>query len=165
MALDSTIILPSRIVSLGDMKRLKRELTDLNDYIKQINLRKPGTPIEHVPKTSRGLTEFSELNKFKLTDEKDRTKAIEVVNELINKAPVVNVGLAAEPSNLFVVKIANWFRSNINPLVLIQIGLEPTIAAGCTIRTLNRFYDFSLRKHFDSEHQLLLNKIKESADK
>ncbi len=155
--------IPPHIISSGDVKRLKRELEQLEEFIKQSNLRKPGTFLEKLPKTSRSLSDFGELNKLNLLLEKDRLLANQFLADLIDKAPVVNVGLATEPSVVFMTKIAAWFRNNINPLILINFGLEPTIAAGCTIRTLNKFHDFSLRKHFDAQHPLLLSKIKESS--
>ncbi len=159
MALDK-FSLPNRIVSQGDVARVKRELHSLNDYLDQAQLRKTGSAMERLPKTSRGLDDFVTDNTLNLVNEQDRYAAISFFDELADKAPVVHVSFAVDPSANFIIKITGWFRENIDRLVLVNIGLEPTIAAGCTVRTDNHLYDFSLRSHFDKQRQLLISKIK-----
>ena len=154
--------LPLSIVGQGDASRLKRELESLDEFIKQANLRKPGTPLKTLPKESSTLSEFAELNKLNLLTDNDRNIAIAFANELKNKAPVVHISFATDPSAVFMSKITAWFRQNVNKLVLVNIGLEPTIAVGCTLRTDNKFHDFSLRKHFEGQRTFLLSKLKES---
>ena len=154
--------LPLSIVSQGDVSRLKRELEALDEYIKQANLRKPGTPLKTLPKESVVLSEFAELNKLNLLTDNDRSRAITFASELNDNAPVVHISFAADPSAMFMNKITAWFRQNINNLILVNVGLEPSIAVGCTLRTDNKFHDFSLRKHFESQRPFLLSKLKES---
>jgi len=156
------LTLPLTIVGSGDVKRLMREVKSLDDYLKQAELRHPGTPPSKLPKTTSGLNEFAEINKLNLLLKKDRAKALEATSDLIAKAPVVHISFASDPSSAFMAKITNWFRSNIDHLILISVGLEPSIAAGCTIRTDNHFHDFSLREHFDAQRGFLLDKIKEA---
>ncbi len=161
MALDK-YELPLSIVGHGDASRLRRELLEIDSFIKQAALRQPGTPLKRLPKESMGLSDFLDTNKLNLLKEEDRAAAIAFVNELVDKAPVVHISFAADPSSVFISKITDWFRQNIDRLVLVNIGLEPSIAVGCTLRTDNHFHDFSLRKRFDSQRQLLLSKLKES---
>lgn len=158
MALD-TYSLPLQVVSQGDASRLRRELYNLDDYIKQAKLRQPGTPLQRLPKTSRSLNDFSEQNHLNLLTAKDRSRAAEFLDEVVNKAPVIHISFAVDPSAAFMSKITSWFRQNIDGLILVNVGLEPNIAVGCTVRTDNHYHDFSLRQHFDSQHQLLLDKI------
>jgi hypothetical protein len=162
MALDK-FELPPTVISQGDVSRLKRELEAVDNFIKQASLRQPGTPLKRLPKESSNLTDFVEINKLNLLIDKDRNEAIEFTDELFNKAPVVHISFAADPSAAFINKITNWFRQNIDHLILVNVGLEPSIAVGCTVRTDNRFHDFSLRKHFESQRSLLLSKLKQSS--
>jgi len=37
--------------------------------------------------------------------------------------------------------------------------LQPTIAAGCIVRTTNKYFDFSLRQDFTDKRELLLKQI------
>jgi F0F1-type ATP synthase delta subunit len=40
-------------------------------------------------------------------------------------------------------------------MVLVQIGLQPNLGAGCVVRTTNKYFDMSLRtKFFDSRDKL-----------
>jgi len=155
--------LPSSLIGEGDVSRTLRELTNLDGFIKQVNLRQAGASLDSsLPKTSKGLNDFSTLNHLNLLKEEDRTRAIDFLTELIKGAPVVHISFATDPSAVFMAKIISWFRENIDRLVLVNVGLEPTIAAGCTIRTDNRFHDFSLRHHFDAQKSFLLSKLRES---
>lgn len=157
-------VLPLRVVSQGDAMRLKRELTVLSDYVNQAELRKPGTELKSLPKTSTSLNDFAQTNNLNLLKGDDREASSAFLSELTEQAPVVHISFASEPSAAFMYKIAGWFRENIDPLTLINVGLEPSIAVGFTLRTLNRYHDFSLRQQFADHRDLLLNGIKEPAN-
>ncbi len=162
MALDN-LKLPLQIIGQGDANRVRRELNDLDDYIRQAGLRQPGTPLKTLPKTSRGLSDFAAINKLNLLEADDRQTAMSYLDELISRAPIVHISFAVDPSAAFMAKIAAWFRDKIDPLILINVGLEPNIAAGCTLQTDNHYHDFSLRQHFLDQRQSLMDRIKEKA--
>lgn len=155
---------PLRVVSQGDAMRLKRELYTLSEYIKQAELRQPGTVLKTLPKTSASLTEFTQDNKLNLLKAEDRDSANLFLNRLSEQAPIIHISFASEPSASFMHKITGWFRENIDPMSLINVGLEPSIAAGFTLRTLNRYHDFSLRQQFSDHRELLLNGIREPSN-
>ena len=155
--------LPINIITPGDASRLKREMVEVDDFIKQAKLRLPGKPQSDLPKTSRMLTEFATLNNLNLLTTKDRDRALTFLTDLLDNAPVVHISFASEPSMVFMTQITTWFRTNINHSVLVNIGLEPSIAAGCTVRTDNQYHDFSLRNHFIEQRPFLLSKIRESS--
>ena len=48
-----------------------------------------------------------------------------------------------------------WLRREIHPLVLMTVGLQPNIGAGCIVRTTNKYFDFSLRQDFANKRDLL----------
>ena len=163
MALDG-LNLPINVVSRADVSRLRRELLDLDNYIKQAKLRQPGTLLKTLPKTSKNLNDFAIINNLNLLSDEDRDKTGSFMDDLLAHAPIVHISFATDPSAAFMSKITTWFRTNIDRLVLVNVGLEPTIAAGCTLRTDNQFHDFSLRRHFDEQRSFLLSKIRESSN-
>ena len=50
-------------------------------------------------------------------------------------------------------------RQNFDPEMLVEIGREPAIAAGCVVRTSSKVFDFSLLEHMTAQRQLLTDKI------
>jgi len=154
--------LPAIIISLADVRRVLRELNNLDQYMLQASLRPPTTKLESLPKNSRSLSRLAEVNKLNFLHKEDRQVAIKFLNYLISDGCRVNISFASEPSIAFLTKITEWFRANINNLILINVGLEPSIAAGFMLRTDNKFHDFSLRHHLDNNRQVLINKLRQS---
>lgn len=158
------IILPERLTSSVDLARLIRELSALDESLRQAKIRKPGAPTQ-LSRSSQTLEELARVNNVHLTDDVQRTQLLELLTAFQAHAPRVHMGLATEPTAAFTRKIVIWMRANIHPLVLLEVGLQPTIAAGCTIRTNNKFFDMSLRNHFANNRELLIQKITEIGQK
>ena len=57
-----------------------------------------------------------------------------------------------------------WLRREIHPVVLLTVGLQPSIGAGCIVRSTNKQFDFSLREDFLKKHDLLMAKIVAGAE-
>lgn len=157
--MDHKFVLPSLVVGAVDVMRLRREFDSLNDHMDQIALRKSGEESPKLPKTSRMLDEFASLNKLNLLQSSDRQASDKFLGELIEHAPTIHISFAVDPSAAFVSKIIIWLRQNIDPQLLLSVGLQPTIAAGCVVRTTNHYYDLSLRRHFSAKRQLLIDKL------
>lgn len=150
--------LPLAVATRTDVSRLVRELTGLDDYLAQAAIRRTGTPM-NLPRTSRLLEETASSNGLNLLDEATRTTLNKELVAIRDNAPIIHASFAADPSAAFLQKIVQWFRAEIHPLALMQVGLQPGIAAGCTIRTSSRYFDLSLRSHFDDQRALLIEKI------
>ena len=60
----------------------------------------------------------------------------------------------------FVAKIVAWLRTEIHPLILLEIGLQPTIAAGCVIRTTNKYFDYSIGRHLKRNRGQLVSLLR-----
>lgn len=152
------IKLPERLVSSVDLSRTIRELQALNESVLQAQLRTPGSPT-HLSRSGITLEELAHLNGIKLTDESQREQLIKLLQAFEEHATRIHMSVAVEPSARFTRQIIVWLRTNINPAVLLEIGLQPTLAAGCLIRTPNRVFDMSLRHRFSEQRGLLLDKI------
>lgn len=160
MARDQSFLqIPTGVVSRIDVGRLVREVEALGDFIEQAAVRKPGTPIQ-MPRTSKMLDEILENNKLNALVETDRTRLLSFLITVRAKAPVLHMSFSADPSPLFTQQLITWLREYMHPLVLLQIGLQPNIGAGCVVRTTNKYFDLSLRKRFGAKHELLVTKIR-----
>jgi F0F1-type ATP synthase delta subunit len=149
--------LPVLIVGTSDVTRLRREVEALNDYLHEAGLRKVQST--SLPKLSRLLESMAQENDLNLLTEADRNFLQAFLEKLLKSAPMVRISFAVDPSSAFMSKIVTWFRTNIDPNTLVQIGLQPTIAAGCVVRTSNHYYDLSLRKFFAQHADLLVKKM------
>lgn len=153
-----TINLPQRLVTTVDLARVMRELKMLDDWLNQAALRETGKPVSP-PKTSATLEDVAMTNDISLLESTDRQKLLVLLKVFSDHAPKIHMSFAVEPSAAFLQRMISWLRTNINPLILLDVGLQPTLAAGCTVRTTNKLFDLSLRHRFVDSRPLLVESI------
>lgn len=153
---------PALIASPADVSRLRREIKALDEYMRQQELRSPGTPSAMLPKLSRLLHDLTTANNLNLLDAKTRQNLAAFLADVATNAPVVHVSFAVDPSSAFLQKLVQWLRQNIHPSMLVRVGLQPSIAAGCTVQTTNRYFDFSLRQYLQQHRQLLVDGLRKA---
>ncbi|MFO0920070.1 MAG: hypothetical protein U0451_00150 [Candidatus Saccharimonadales bacterium] len=151
--------LPISVTGRMDVGRLVREVEALDNFLEQASVRTPGTPMK-MPKTSRMLDEMLEKNRINALAEEDRRRLLQFLITVRAKAPTIHMSFNADPSPQFTLKLTTWLRANVHPLLLLQVGKQPNIGAGCIVRTTNKYFDFSLKRHFDSQQALLMSKIR-----
>lgn len=151
---EKSFVLPLQIVGSVDLSRLIRELETLDDFLHQASIRKPGTAVK-LPRSSRLLEEFASENGASLLEESHRKWLIEQAKVFKDKAPRIHMSFAVDPSATFTQKILVWLRQNVHPYILLDVGLQPTIAAGCIVRTTNHVFDLSLREYLQQNRELL----------
>ncbi len=144
---DSYLQLPIMVIGRIDVGRLLREIEALNNFMAAAAIREPGTSIKP-PKTSRLFDEIIEINSLNVLLETDRARLLDFLQTVYKEAPLMHISFGADPSPLFMQRLMTWMRQNIHTLVLVQIGLQPNIGAGCVIRTNNKYFDLSLRTRF-----------------
>lgn len=152
------IRLPNAVVGVMDVNRLVREMGSLDDFLHQANIREPGTPMS-LPKMSKSFDEIVEQNGLNMLQEHDRKILRDFLKETRDRAPKLHVSFSVDPSPLFLDRLIDYLRFNIHPLVLIQVGLQPNIGAGCVVRSTNKVFDLSLRENFRSKRNLLLKYV------
>jgi len=155
-----SLALPIQVTSRTDVAKLLLEIEKVDEFLGQATIREPGTSIK-LPKTSRLLEELATNNKLNLLHDGDRTKLVSFLTAVRSKAPQLHISFSADAPPLFIQKILNWLRTNIHPLTLLQIGLQPNIGAGCTLRGNSLYLDLSLKDHFQNQRSLLLEKLQE----
>lgn len=153
--------LPAMVTGPADVARLLLEMEALEEYLATATLRhKTESSVEvKLPKMSRTLEALADINDVDLLQNDDRQHLAALLESVQQHAPVVHISFAAEPSAAFTAKIVAWFRGNISQYTLLQVGLQPTIAAGCVVRTTNKMFDFSLRRSLRDKRQLLVDSM------
>jgi hypothetical protein len=142
---------------IGDILRLVRELEALDGYMIAQH-QKEAHP--QLPKLSRSLENLAAENSVLLQNDQARANLYDALQHVKTQAPIVRMSLASDPSASFVQRIVGWFRAEVHPLTLIQIGVQPSIAAGCVLSAGSHRYDFSLREQLSEESDALLNFIR-----
>jgi hypothetical protein len=155
---NAEFVLPVLVFGITEVHRVTRELNDLEDYFTQTELRKT-IEAAPVPKTSRSLEALAVENNCDLVKAADRKLLLAFLKGVIEKAPRIHISFSSDPSAAFTGKVVEWFRRNTSPIVLVQVGLQPTIAAGCVLRTPNKMFDFSLRQRFEVQRALLATSL------
>lgn len=154
--------LPLSIMTKPDLHRLIREVEALDSYIHQNSIR--GQKSAALPRLTSSLEALLSDNGMDVMDDKVRTELRKVLSLLVTTAPVVHMSFAIEPSSFMTQKIVSWFRSEVHPALMLHTGVQPTIAAGCVLRTSNKFFDFSLRQHLRASQSLLMESIRTHVD-
>lgn len=150
--------LPTSVVGITDVNRLDRELTSLDEFLRQGAIRQPGTAMQ-LPKTTKLFDEMTSMNDLNLLHENDRKRLQQFLQSVQDEAPRLHVSFSTDPSPLFLQRLMTYLRDKINPLVLVQVGLQPNIGAGCVLRSTNRVFDLSLREDFRKKRGLLMKYI------
>lgn len=157
------IKLPNTLVGRVDLRRMARELNGLDDFFAAAKVRGGGTAMQ-LPRLSRIMDQLARDNNVNLLDPAARAGLLAELKKIETEAPQLHISFAAEPSPKAFEKILVWLRENIHPHALVQIGLQPSIAAGCVLRTPNRIFDMSLRSELDKQAPYLARLIKGAVD-
>ncbi|MEK7594449.1 MAG: hypothetical protein AAB436_02320 [Patescibacteria group bacterium] len=153
-----SIFLPTQVVGPVDVARLLRELEAIDDALLQLSLRSGGEAVK-VPKTTLMMDKTIEQNKLNLLQAADRMALLNLLSAAKERAPRLHISFSADPSPIFVDKLVGWLRKEIHPFLLLSVGLQPTIGAGCMVRSINHRFDLSLRQDFANKRDLLLQQL------
>ncbi len=154
--------LPTSVVGRTEVNRLIRELIAIESFISQSAQRKTGQAVK-APRTSYLLQQLASDNKLSLFEKDHRASLASMLQQVIKKAPQVIVSFASEPQPVVTDVIVGWLRYNIHPMTLVQIGLQPSIGAGCVLKTPNSTFDMSLRKYLGGQRNYLAELLHEAA--
>jgi len=155
---ETKLVFTNEVISRVDLGRLRRELSAIDDFIIQAKVRKSGQQL-NLPRTGIDLEELARSNRLNLLVDGDRQSLKTSLTKLYSHAPLLHISFATEPSAVFLKKLIAWLRSEIHPNILLQIGLQPSIAAGCTVQSNSRYFDFSMRQHFEKNRNLLYKEL------
>ena len=117
-----------------------------------------------MPKLSRLLDDLSQTNNLNLLHESVRGELKAYLEDIAAHAPVIHLSFAADPSSASLQKVVVWLRENIRSDVLVRVGLQPAIVAGCVVRTTNHYFDFSLKHYLDQNRDRLVGALTKPAE-
>jgi F0F1-type ATP synthase delta subunit len=146
--------IPDSLSSKQDITHVHRELRLFTDSVMQ-SIMRHDDPVKFPP-ISDSLRAVAVSNQIDLRDPKACDKLMLQLEDLKRNAPTVHISFPADPSRDVLQKLVIWLRKEVEPRIFIQIGLQPTIAAGIVIRTPNRAFDFSLRRHLYKSREKLI---------
>ncbi len=146
--------LPTQVTSPVDVDRLIREVEAIDNALLQLGMRSGGSEVQ-LPRISHLMEQTVELNKLNLLQPADRELLAQFLGAIKKESPIVHISFSADPAPAFIEKLVIWLRREIHPVVLLTVGLQPTIGAGCILRTTNKYFDLSLRQDFLKKRQLL----------
>lgn len=154
-------VLSLAVATRSDLSKCLREMETLEDFFHQAGLR--NVQAKEVPRVSLALESLASANQLNLLVAQDRGDLMNFLARVKAKAPVVHLSFPSEASGDFIARILEWFRTEVHPFVLLHIGLQPELAAGCVVRTTNKMFDFSFRNRFEKSKQLLIAALEASA--
>lgn len=150
--------LPPLVVGPVEINRLRRELAAIDETLLEHTLRKQGGNAQML-KSSQLMDQLVTFNKLNLLHKSDRERLHRFLDAVAERAPVLHISFSADPPPPFLERLMAWLRANIHPQILVTIGVQPTIAAGCIVRSTNKHFDFSLRQDFTDKRDVLLQQI------
>lgn len=150
--------LPNGAVTRADIGRLAREVETIDNFLRAGEIRQPGTPTQ-LPKTSKLFEEVVSINRLNMLNEPDRQTLTRFLQKIRVEAPVLHISFSSDPSPIFQQRLITWIRQQMHPQMVLQIGLQPSIGAGCVVRSTNKYFDFSLRQRFKDQRPLLISKL------
>lgn len=160
----SALSLPSAVIGRTDTGRLLREMQELDNFLSQAAIRTPGTPMK-LPQMSKLLDQIIANNGLNMFQAEHRTHLVQFLESVYNHAPTIHISFNTDPSPGFMLKLVSWLRAEIDPRILVQVGLQPGMGAGCTIRTTNKYFDFSLRNRFREKRDVLISYLRGGVQK
>lgn len=154
--------LPLLVVGQMDIIRLQRELETIDETLLSHTLRQQATEA-HMLKTSRLMDQLININKLNLLQRSDRERLARFLKTVKERAPVLHISFSADPTPSFMERLMAWLRQEIHPQVLVSTGVQPTLAAGCVVRSTNKYFDFSLHQNFTDKRDILIGQLQASA--
>lgn len=154
-------ILPSALISRADLARLVREVENMDAELEAQKARNQTTGQKgyHMPNISQGLSDFAELNKLDLADDKARMLLKEQMKVMKDKAPIVHMTFAVEADPDSLRFLVEYMRKELHPQTLLSIGLQPALVGGVYMRTPNHIHDFTLRAKLSQSRGIIQQDI------
>lgn len=98
------------------------------------------------PSISELLSTLISGNNIDLQDSRALDELAKELERLLTKAPVAHITLAALPGRGLRREITQWFRTNIDPHMLLTFTARGDLGAGLVLQTGSRLYDFTFRR-------------------
>ena len=155
--------LPVSVVTQYDVSKLLLDLENVEDFFLQVKVRRAGNAV-NLPAISPQMEDVVRQNDLNLLQASDRERLKFILMTIHTKSPIIHMSFSVSPSQKFLEKIISWMRNYVSEIVILQIGLQPNMGAVFTMRTTNKFFDFSLRQHLNQKRDLLIAELKKRVE-
>jgi F0F1-type ATP synthase delta subunit len=150
--------LPTILAGRQDIIHVHRELSLFMEKAMESVMRHDN-PVQYPP-ISATLRALAIDNQVDLRQEDQCKKLLKALEILKDEAPSLHISFPSDPAPEILQKMVTWFRREVHPHIIIQVGLQPTIAAGVIIHTANHRFDFSLRRHLMNHRKELIGVLR-----
>ena len=139
--------LPPNIANKRDIVQTLREIESIQEALLQHKVAKEQVQQDRsIPAIGERLDNLLKVNDLK-RDGESLKHLHEKLVRIREYAPRVRVSFASEPEAEVTEKVVGWFRKELGLPVLVNFGVQPSIAGGFILQTDTHRYDFSLREH------------------
>ncbi len=153
-------LFPAALIGRPDLARLIREVESVDNDLESQKVRSKAEETGcHMPTMSRGLSDFLELNKLDLKEDKMRMQLREQLRVIKDKAPVIHMTFAVDADPEFLQKLVSYMRAELHPHTLLSVGLQPAIVGGVYMRTPNQVHDFSLKTLLAGKRDIITHEL------
>ncbi len=157
MSHNDTVALPESVVTKADLSRLIREVEEYSEAAYQAEVRGGTAPSAHY--ASPALQLLAHRQEDTLNSRQARHKLLDQLRALQGGAIPVHVAFASQPSIKALQQLVVWFRKNVDPTIVVQVEVDPSIIGGCVVRTTNRVFTFTLAEALRSSQAALAKEV------
>ena len=159
MSSSLNLVMPEYIERRVQLRSLVRELQEMESQLSTSNARGAGSV-----KASPQLTDLAHVNGIDLKKKDARVALVDKLETAFTHYPSITLQFAAQPPSDVRKSIVEWLRTEIDPRVLIDIRLRPTLGGGFVVRTPNHQIDHSWRRYLDQKPTGFADFLRRSAD-
>lgn len=150
--------LTNQIYKYSQLRRVSFELSMWIEKKEQNNL----YPEDYRDDLSFGkqLEDLFEVNQIDPNDIEKLKALSEFLNQIAQKPLLLHFSFNQEADPDTLIRLTIWLREHYDPLCLISVGIDPSIIIGCRLRTVNKYFDFSLQTRLKNKKDLLVSKVR-----
>jgi hypothetical protein len=156
----TSYMLPAALIGRADLSRLVREVESVDADLESQKVRTHADKSGYrMPTMSRSLSDFVDLNKIDLADDKRRMELTENLRVLKDKAPIMHMTFAVDADPEFLQQLVTWIRTEVHPHALLSVGLQPSIVGGVYVRTPNHVHDYSIKTLLSGKRDIIVHEL------
>lgn len=154
------LMLPPAVVSRADIAHLVNELESIDNERTTSDIReRVGSAKSADIALSKPLASFLEQNNLSIDNGNDRSSLIKQMRRLKEEAPAIHMTFAVAADRESLQQLVAWVRESVHPRAVVEVGLQPGLVAGASVRTPNHVHDFSLKGVLEKNRHVLVQEL------
>ena len=153
------LTLPPSVVSRADVAHLVLEAERIDSaQTAQAVREKVGAAASEQPAMSQQLADFLSQNQLNVAPGQ-WGELITQLRQVKEGVPVFHMTFAVPADRASLEQLVQWLRTSVHPQAVLEVGLQPSLVAGVSLRTPNHVHDFSMRSALKKNHGLLVKEL------